>query len=83
MGDQTVQRRTWCVIVVAGVWVATAAQAANPTPYAGWEQRGIKALSTEQIDDLRSGRAWAWRCRPSSMAIPARITCSTSPIGLG
>ena len=32
----------------------SAAQAA--TPYAGWEQRQIKALSTQQIDDLKAGR---------------------------
>ena len=26
------------------------------TPYAGWEGRAIKALSAEQMDDLRNGR---------------------------
>jgi hypothetical protein len=25
-------------------------------PYAGWQEREIKALSAEQIDDLRNGR---------------------------
>jgi hypothetical protein len=28
----------------------------QPGPYAGFEQRPIKALSTQQIDDLRQGR---------------------------
>src|ERR1700694_3241027 len=29
---------------------------AVPSPYAGFEQRPIKALSSQQIDDLRQGR---------------------------
>src|SRR5688572_6202298 len=32
------------------------AQAPGPTPYAGFEQRTIKALSPQQIADLRAGR---------------------------
>jgi hypothetical protein len=35
--------------------VAAVAQT-QPAPYAGFEQRPIKALSTQQIDDLRHGR---------------------------
>ena len=27
----------------------------------------IKALSEQQIADLKAGREWAWRCRPSLM----------------
>lgn len=49
------QRHAWWV-VVAGALFATSAGAANETPYAGWDGREIKALSAEQIDELRAGR---------------------------
>ena len=29
------------------------------TPYAGFQQRELKALSAQQIADLRAGREWA------------------------
>jgi Spy/CpxP family protein refolding chaperone len=35
---------------------AGAATAETGAPYAGWQQRGIKALSAQQIDDLAAGR---------------------------
>jgi Spy/CpxP family protein refolding chaperone len=35
---------------------ASAAAANTPSPYAGWQVRDIKALSPEEIDDLRAGR---------------------------
>lgn len=38
------------------VMCGTAANAQSHQPYAGFEQRSIKALSGEQIDDLRTGR---------------------------
>ena len=31
------------------------------SPYAGMQQREVKALSDQQIADLRAGVAWAWR----------------------
>ncbi|MGF1592394.1 MAG: Spy/CpxP family protein refolding chaperone [Kiloniellaceae bacterium] len=39
--------------ILLGASVATAETAA---PYAGWQQRDIKALSAQQIDDLAAGR---------------------------
>src|SRR5689334_9489263 len=36
--------------------MCSAANAQSHQPYAGFEQRSIKALSGEQIDDLRTGR---------------------------
>ncbi len=35
---------------------ASAPQAASPTPYAGFQSRPIKALSEQQIADLKAGR---------------------------
>ena len=39
---------------------------AAQSPYAGWEARSIKALSAQQIDDLREGRGRA-------LALPANL----------
>ena len=44
---------TAAVALLASASVATAETAA---PYAGWQARGIKALSAQQIDDLAAGR---------------------------
>jgi Spy/CpxP family protein refolding chaperone len=44
------------VLGLASLVAAGAASAAGPSPYAGWEDRAIKALSAEQIADLRAGR---------------------------
>lgn len=49
-------QRHRCLVIVAGTLFATTAWAAGEAPYAGWESREIKALSAEQIDDLRNGR---------------------------
>lgn len=49
--------RVTAVALGAGVLlVAAGASAAGPAPYAGWQDRTIKALSAEQIADLRAGR---------------------------
>jgi Spy/CpxP family protein refolding chaperone len=50
--------RAFVLFVSIVVSLPAAAQHATPpaTPYAGLEQRSIKALSTQQIDDLRQGR---------------------------
>jgi Spy/CpxP family protein refolding chaperone len=45
----------WLVIVAAASW-AGGAWAAGTAPYAGWDGRSIKALSAEQVHDLRNGR---------------------------
>lgn len=42
-------------LIVVGLGAGTAA-AAMERPYAGWEQRPIKALSAQQLEDLRAGR---------------------------
>lgn len=41
-------------LVVLGLALPAAANA--PSPYAGWQDRDIKALSPQEIDDLRAGR---------------------------
>lgn len=45
-------------LVAAGAILlgASAATAETAAPYAGWQQRDIKALSAQQIDDLAAGR---------------------------
>ena len=43
-------------LLALSMLVANAANAAEQSPYAGWQDREIKALSAEQVDDLRSGR---------------------------
>jgi hypothetical protein len=48
--------RHTCLVIVAGALLGTAAWATGDAPYAGWQDREIKALSAEQIDDLRNGR---------------------------
>ena len=40
----------------AAVLLAGAAAADSASPYAGWQARDIKALSAQQIADLRAGR---------------------------
>jgi Spy/CpxP family protein refolding chaperone len=48
------------LLVLAMPRIAGAQQAGHgPSPYAGFEQRAIKALSSEQIADLRNGRGMA------------------------
>jgi Spy/CpxP family protein refolding chaperone len=44
------------MVVFVAVAIPLPAAAQHATPYAGFEQRSIKALSTQQIDDLRQGR---------------------------
>ena len=44
------------LVIMAAAALTSSAWAAGETPYAGWESREIKALSAEQIDDLRNGR---------------------------
>ena len=46
--------RTAAVILLLAF--ATAAQAQHQQPYAGLEQRQVKALSEQQIADLKAGR---------------------------
>jgi hypothetical protein len=48
------------------------AQHAPASPYAGWEHRPVKALSNEQIADLRAGRGMG-------LALPAELNGSPGP----
>lgn len=45
-------------MVCVTVFAARAADGSQTKPYAGEEQRTIKSLSVEDIDDLRNGRGW-------------------------
>ena len=64
--------RTW-LAVVAAAWLPASASAAGEAPYAGWQERDIKALSTGEIDDLRSGRGMR-------MALPAELNGYPGPL---
>ena len=47
-------RKLLATALALGLVAATAAAA--PGPYAGWQARDIKALSPQEVDDLRAGR---------------------------
>jgi hypothetical protein len=51
-------RAAFALLAVLVVPLAALAQETRPvtSPYAGFEQRSIKALSSQQIEDLRQGR---------------------------
>jgi len=51
----------------------TQAQHAPASPYAGWEHRPVKALSHEQIADLRAGRGMG-------LALPAELNGYPGPV---
>ena len=60
------------IATLAGLGVAQA-QHAPASPYAGWEHRTVKALSNEQIDDLRAGRGMG-------LALPAELNGYPGPV---
>jgi LTXXQ motif family protein len=47
---------TICLVVIALSGPALAQHQHNQTPYAGLQQRPVKALSDQQLSDLRAGR---------------------------
>jgi Spy/CpxP family protein refolding chaperone len=49
-----------------------AGSAAEPSPYAGWQERTIKALSPQQVEDYLQGRGMA-------MALPAELNGYPGP----
>ena len=62
------------VFVAALAALGTAqAQHAPASPYAGWEHRPVKALSNEQIADLRAGRGMG-------LALPAELNGYPGPV---
>jgi Spy/CpxP family protein refolding chaperone len=65
--------RVW-IVIAASLAAAGAAQAQRaPTPYAGLETRPVKALSDEQIADLKAGRGMG-------LALPAELNGYPGPI---
>jgi Spy/CpxP family protein refolding chaperone len=66
--------RVW-IVIAASLAAAGAAQAqhAPTTPYAGLETRPVKALSDEQIADLKAGRGMG-------LALPAELNGYPGPI---
>jgi Spy/CpxP family protein refolding chaperone len=66
--------RAWIVIAAVLSAVGTAqAQHASPSPYSGLETRSVKALSNEQIADLKSGRGMG-------LALPAELHGYPGPV---
>ena len=62
-----------CLAIIAAASLPVSAWAAGEAPYAGWEGRGIKALSARQIDDLQRGRGMG-------MALPAELNGYPGPL---
>jgi Spy/CpxP family protein refolding chaperone len=60
------------LLALSMVVVANAASAAGPSLYAGWQERSIKALSPQQIEDYLEGRGM-------SMALPAELNGYPGP----
>jgi Spy/CpxP family protein refolding chaperone len=50
------RRFAWSIFAIVALPIALAVAETSQQPYAGLEARSIKALSEEQIADLRSGR---------------------------
>ena len=68
-------REAFFLLAAAALSISgAAAQAA----YAGMEARPIKALSEQQVADLKQDAAWVWRWSPND-AIRAPATCSIWP----
>ena len=59
-------RLSLAIIAVLAALGPAEAQHAPASPYAGWEHRPAKALSKEQIADLRAGRGMG-------LALPAEL----------
>jgi len=65
--------RFWIVIAAMLVIGPAQAQHASASPYSGWEQRAVKALSDQQIADLRAGRGMG-------LALPAELNGYPGPV---
>jgi hypothetical protein len=52
--------------------LAGGAAAAEPSPYAGWQERAIRALSPQQVEDYLEGRGMG-------MALPAELNGYPGP----
>lgn len=71
-------------VLVFAAPAAGAQTGANPQPYAGLEQRAIKALSPGQIDDYRNGRGMslALAAELNGYPGPRHVLDLTEPLGL-
>jgi Spy/CpxP family protein refolding chaperone len=66
--------RLWIVMAVTLATVGAAkAQHASPSPYTGLETRQVKALSDQQIADLKAGRGMG-------LALPAELNGYPGPV---
>ena len=70
--------------IVAFLLAPLAASAQSPQPYAGFETRPIKALSEEQIADLRAGRGMglALTAELNGYPGPVHVIELAQPLGL-
>ena len=66
-------RLSLAIIAVLAALVPAQAQHAPASPYAGWEHWPVKALSKEQIADLRAGRGMG-------LALPAKLNGYPGPV---
>ena len=77
-------RLVLCLSIVAIVASAANSTAQTASPYAGQEERGIKALSEEEIRDLREGRGMglAKAAELNSYPGPLHVLQLASQLGL-
>jgi hypothetical protein len=61
------------ILAMLALSVPAQAQHAPTSPYAGWEHRQVKALSDQQIADLRAGRGMG-------LALPAELNGYPGPV---
>jgi hypothetical protein len=76
VGVDPVSHRSLVILVCAlliGTALAQQGQTAPEAPYAGLERRSVKALSDEQIADLRAGRGMG-------LALPAELNGYPGPV---
>jgi Spy/CpxP family protein refolding chaperone len=67
-------RQVYAAAVVLGMSIPAAAQhGQHPSPYAGLQQREIKALDAKQLDDLKAGRGM-------SLALAAELNGYPGPL---
>ncbi len=52
-------------VIIAAVLALMASATNAQTPYAGMQSRTIKALSDQQLADLKASRGMVWPLRPS------------------
>lgn len=66
--------KQFVTLSIAALVLAIGAAGAQ-TPYAGMQTRSIKALSDQQIADLRAGRGMGLALAAELKAIRVRATC--------